>query len=182
MSWFFDINKSIRNGDTMKVIYQAQDGPEQFKILNLSYKSQRFGKTFVANFFDGLGQAGYFDLDGNDIASRIEAKYTKYQVVRSAHVKCHVSAFAASAEPRRSLAALVDASHAGLLGFGAPELLTARGRSGARVLCAYWLVARPCLWAGCVGSRAKARAKDELMGRTHTVLRKACSGGNLKIN
>ena len=72
MSWFFDINRSIRNGDTMKVIYQAQDGPEQFKILNLSYKSQRFGKTFVANFFDGLGQAGYFDLDGNEIASRIE--------------------------------------------------------------------------------------------------------------
>ena len=72
MSWFFDVNRSIRNGDAMKVIYQAQDGPEQFKILNLSYKSQRFGKTFVANFFDGLGQAGYFDLDGNEIASRIE--------------------------------------------------------------------------------------------------------------
>ena len=35
MSWFFDINRSIRNGDAMKVIYQAQDGPEQFKILNL---------------------------------------------------------------------------------------------------------------------------------------------------
>ena len=84
--------------------------------------------------------------------------------------------------PRRLLAALVDASHAGLLGFGATEMLTDRGRSGARVLCAYWLVALPCLWAGCVGSRAKARAKDELMGRTHTVLRKACSGGNLKIN
>ena len=44
MSWFFDVNRSIRNGDAMKVIYQAQDGPEQFKILNLSYKSQRFGK------------------------------------------------------------------------------------------------------------------------------------------
>ena len=72
MSWFFDINKSIRNGDAMKVIYQTQDGPEQFKILNLSYKSQRFGKTFVANFFDGLGQPGYFDLDGNEIARRIE--------------------------------------------------------------------------------------------------------------
>ena len=72
MSWFFDINRNIRNGDAMKLIYQAQDGPEQFKILNLSYKSQRFGKTFVANFFDGLGQPGYFDLDGNEIARRIE--------------------------------------------------------------------------------------------------------------
>ena len=72
MSWFFDVNRSIRNGDAMKVIFQTQDGPEQFKILSLSYKSQRFGKTFMANFFDGLGQAGYFDLDGNEIASRIE--------------------------------------------------------------------------------------------------------------
>ena len=41
-------------------------------------------------------------------------------------------------------------------------MLTDRGRSGARVLCAYWLVALPCLWAGCVGSRAKARAKEKL--------------------
>ena len=72
MAWYFEDNRRIRNGDAMKVIYQAQSGPEQFKILSLSYKSQRFGKTFVANFFDGLGQAGYFDLDGNEIASRIE--------------------------------------------------------------------------------------------------------------
>ncbi len=71
MVWFFDVNKSIRNGDTMKMVYQKQDGPEQFKVLKLSYKSQRFGKTFVANFFDGLGQAGYFDPEGNEIARRI---------------------------------------------------------------------------------------------------------------
>ena len=51
MSWFFDVNRSIRNGDAMKVIYQAQDGPEQFKILNLSYKSQRFGKNLCGKFF-----------------------------------------------------------------------------------------------------------------------------------
>ena len=71
MSWFFDVNRSIRNGDTMKVVYQRQEGPEQFKILKLSYKSQHFGKTFVANYFEGLDQAGYFDLEGNEIAMRI---------------------------------------------------------------------------------------------------------------
>ena len=71
MSWFFDVNRNIRNGDSMKIIYQKLEGPEQFKILKLSYKSQRFGKTFVANFFDGLSQNGYFDLEGNDIAHRI---------------------------------------------------------------------------------------------------------------
>jgi murein DD-endopeptidase len=71
MSWFFDVNRNIRNDDSMKVIYQKMEGPEQFKILKLSYKSQRFRKTFVANYFDGLSQSGYFDLEGNDIARRI---------------------------------------------------------------------------------------------------------------
>jgi murein DD-endopeptidase len=71
MSWFFDVNRNIRNDDSMRVIYQKLEGTEQFKILKLSYKSQQFGKTFVANFFDGLSQGGYFDLEGNDIAHRI---------------------------------------------------------------------------------------------------------------
>jgi murein DD-endopeptidase len=71
MSWFFDVNRDIRKDDSVKVIYQKMEGPEQFKILKLSYKSQRFGETFGANFFDGLSQSGYFDLEGNDIAQRI---------------------------------------------------------------------------------------------------------------
>ena len=71
MSWFFDVNRSIRNGDTMKIVFQKQEGPEQFKVLKLSYKSQRFGKSFAANYFEGLNQAGYFDLNGNEISRRI---------------------------------------------------------------------------------------------------------------
>ena len=71
MSWFFDVNRSVRNGDAMKIVFQKQEGPEQFKILKLSYKSKRFGKSFVANYFEGLDQAGYFDLEGNEIAMRI---------------------------------------------------------------------------------------------------------------
>jgi len=71
MSWFFNINKNIRNGDLIKVIYQRLDGPEQFKILKLSYKSQRFGKIFNAIYFDGLEQAGYFDLEGKEVTKRI---------------------------------------------------------------------------------------------------------------
>ena len=71
MSWFFDVNRNIRNDDSMRVIYQKIKGSEQFKILKLSYKSQRFEKTFIANYFDGLSQDGYFDLEGYDIAHRI---------------------------------------------------------------------------------------------------------------
>ena len=71
MAWFFDVNRSIRNGDSMKIVFQKQEGLEQFKVLKLSYKSQRFGKKVVANYFEGFGQAGYFDLDGNEVAVRI---------------------------------------------------------------------------------------------------------------
>ena len=71
MSWFFDVNRSIRNGDVMRIVFQKKERPEQFKVLKLSYKSQRFGKSFVANYFEGLDQAGYFDLNGNEIAMRI---------------------------------------------------------------------------------------------------------------
>ena len=68
----------------------------------------------------------------------------------------------------------------GLLGFGATEMLTDRGRSGARVLCAYWLVALPCLWAGCVGSRAKARAKETICALRPWAGPTPCCGGGLQ--
>ncbi len=81
-----------------------------------------------------------------------------------------------------SLACAVDAGHAGFLRVGAADMLTEKGKRGAQILCAFWLAALPGLWAGCWASRAKAKAKDELMGRTHSFLRKAKSGGNLKVN
>ena len=73
MAWFMDIKKSMRNGDSLDVVYQRLDGPEQFKILKLSYKSQLFGKTFAAYYFDEFdhGNGGYFDSEGNEIARRI---------------------------------------------------------------------------------------------------------------
>ncbi|MZH45857.1 MAG: M23 family metallopeptidase [Nitrospinae bacterium] len=73
MAWFMDIKKSMRNGDSLDVVYQQLDGPEQFKILKLSYASKRFGKTFEAYYYDGFdkGNGGYFDKEGNEIAQRI---------------------------------------------------------------------------------------------------------------
>ncbi len=71
MAWLMDINKSMRNGDLLDVMYQQLDEPEQFKILKLSYTSKRFGKTFEAYYFDKFGNGGYFDKEGNEIARRI---------------------------------------------------------------------------------------------------------------
>ena len=75
--------------------------------------------------------------------------------------------------PRRSLAALVDASHA-WPSASARRTCSRTGAVGARVLCAR-LVALPCLWVGCV-SQAKARAKDEPRGPDRTVLRRPAAG------
>ena len=73
MAWFMDIKKSMRNGDSMNVVYQKIESPEQFKILKLSYNSQFFGKVFEAFYFDKFdqGNGGYFDSAGNEIAKRI---------------------------------------------------------------------------------------------------------------
>ena len=63
----------MRNGDSIDVVYRQLEGPEQFKILKLSYKSQLFGKTFEAYYFDEFdqGNGGYFDREGKEIAQRI---------------------------------------------------------------------------------------------------------------
>jgi murein DD-endopeptidase len=73
MAWLIDIKKSMRNGDSMEVLYQRVDGPEQFKVLKLSYKSQLFARTFAFYYFDEFdhGNGGYFDIKGNEIAHRI---------------------------------------------------------------------------------------------------------------
>ncbi len=73
MAWFMDINKSMRNGDSLEVVYQQLGTSEQFKILKLIYKSQYFRKTFEAYYFDEFdqGNGGYFDRKGNEIARRI---------------------------------------------------------------------------------------------------------------
>jgi murein DD-endopeptidase len=73
MAWFMDIKKSMRNGDSLNVLYQKLEGPEQFKILKFSYNSKFFGKKFVAYYFDEFdqGYGGYFYSAGNEITQRI---------------------------------------------------------------------------------------------------------------
>ncbi|MEE9259035.1 MAG: M23 family metallopeptidase [Nitrospinaceae bacterium] len=71
--WFLDINKDMRNGDTMAVVYLRAGEPERFKILKLVYKSGQFRKTFEANFFkDSSWKYGsWFDSEGKEIIPRI---------------------------------------------------------------------------------------------------------------
>ena len=67
MAWLLDVKKGMRNNDSMDVLYQRVDGPEQFKVLKLGYKSQLLRRTFTVYYFDEFDRSngGYFDISDN---------------------------------------------------------------------------------------------------------------------
>ena len=76
LAWFLDVNRNLRNGDVMNVVYERLNNEGQLKILQLIFKSGYLGKTLEANFYNGVGMkyGGYFDRNGKEIAQRIEEK------------------------------------------------------------------------------------------------------------
>ncbi|PIQ96199.1 MAG: hypothetical protein COV67_10805 [Nitrospinae bacterium CG11_big_fil_rev_8_21_14_0_20_56_8] len=74
LAWFFDIGKSMRNGDDMQVIYERLNTDEQFRILKLVYQSRRFDTSFEANYYElgNRGYGAYFDQEGKEISQRIQ--------------------------------------------------------------------------------------------------------------
>jgi murein DD-endopeptidase MepM/ murein hydrolase activator NlpD len=74
--WFLDVNKEMRNGDDLSVVYERLDNQGQFKILQLIYKSSYLKKTMEANFYkeQGMKYGGYFDRNGTEITQRIVKK------------------------------------------------------------------------------------------------------------
>lgn len=76
LAWFIDINKQVRNGDSVNLIYEEIDGEDRFHILKLKYRSQFFKKMFEANYFKypGPRYGTFFDADGKAIAPRIVDK------------------------------------------------------------------------------------------------------------
>ena len=78
LAWFLDVNRNMRNGDVLNVVYERLDNEGQFKVLQLTYKSGYLRKTLDANYYKGTGMkyGGYFDRDGKEIAQRIEDQQT----------------------------------------------------------------------------------------------------------
>lgn len=73
MAWFLDVNKEMRNGDGLNVVYERLGNEGQFKILQLIYTSNYLKKTMEANFYKerGAKYGGYFDRNGKEIPQRI---------------------------------------------------------------------------------------------------------------
>jgi murein DD-endopeptidase len=76
LAWFLDINKEMRNGDDLNVIYEKLDKEGQFKILQLIYKSTYLKKTMEAHYYKASEKkyGGYFDRYGKEITQRIVKK------------------------------------------------------------------------------------------------------------
>ena len=73
LAWFLDVNREMRNGDVLNVVYEQLNDEDQFKILQLTYKSSYMKKTVEANFYKEIGMkyGGYFDRSGREITQRI---------------------------------------------------------------------------------------------------------------
>ena len=73
LAWFLDVNREMHNGDILYVVYERLNNEDQFKILQLIYKSSHIKKTIEANFYKerGMKYGGYFDRSGKEITQRI---------------------------------------------------------------------------------------------------------------
>lgn len=88
LSWNFDINKSMRNGDSLDIAYELVPGKARFRILKLKYDSQLFNKSYEANYFaqENAKWGSYFDAEGQEISKRVVDKFApvkNYQEITS---------------------------------------------------------------------------------------------------
>ena len=88
LAWFLDVNRNLRNGDILNVLYERLNNEGRLKILKLNFKSRYLGRTLEANYYNGTGMkyGGYFDQNGKEVAQRIEGKQspiTEYKEITS---------------------------------------------------------------------------------------------------
>jgi murein DD-endopeptidase len=78
LSWFMDVNKDIRKGDKVVLIYENQPNLQDMKILKMEYFSQYLNKNLGMNFFKtpDMNYGSYFDRQGKEMISRLDSKTT----------------------------------------------------------------------------------------------------------
>lgn len=75
LSWFLDVNRDIRKGDKVVLIYENQSKQPDMKILKMEYFSGFLNKTLEMNFFKtpGMNYGSYFDHQGREMTSHLKA-------------------------------------------------------------------------------------------------------------
>jgi murein DD-endopeptidase len=76
LTWNININKEMRKGDLVRVIYDELESQDEFHVLKLSYHSAFHGQTFSFSFYHipGKKYGGYFDDKGREVSPRIVDK------------------------------------------------------------------------------------------------------------
>jgi len=78
LSWFLDVNKDIRKGDKVNLIYENLPDESGLKIWKMEYFSGYLNKKLEMNFFkaQGMNYGSYFDHDGKEMLSRLDSRTT----------------------------------------------------------------------------------------------------------
>jgi len=74
-SWWLDITKDPRKGDTTSVLYEPDEFNEAEVLVHaLNYRSQKMGRVFEAFRFQpaGWAHATWFDADGQEVPASIK--------------------------------------------------------------------------------------------------------------
>lgn len=78
LSWFLDVNKDIRKGDKVELIYENLPDESGLKIWKMEYYSGYLNKKLEMNFFKtgNMNYGSYFDREGKEMISRLDSQST----------------------------------------------------------------------------------------------------------
>ncbi len=78
LSWFLDVNKDIRKGDKVALIYENLPDELGLKIWKMEYYSGYLKKKLGMNFFKTpeMNYGSYFDRQGKEMISRLDSQTT----------------------------------------------------------------------------------------------------------
>ena len=78
LAWFLDVNKDIRKGDKVVLIYENLPSEPGLKILKMEYFSGYLNKKLEMNFFKTpeMNYGSYFDRRGKEMISRLDFRTT----------------------------------------------------------------------------------------------------------
>jgi murein DD-endopeptidase MepM/ murein hydrolase activator NlpD len=78
LSWYLDVNKHIRKGDKVALIYENLRAGPGLKIWKMEYLSGYLNKKLEMNFFKTpeMIYGSYFDRQGKEMISRLDFKTT----------------------------------------------------------------------------------------------------------
>lgn len=82
LMWHLDVERQLRAGDTVSLVYERLGPEEGFRILHMAYESGYLGKRLVANYYQppGARQGGYYDEAGREVALRLRPETAPIRV------------------------------------------------------------------------------------------------------